>query len=421
MPFTPRSFGPIGVLAPIELAEFRDYLFPSDASRISGRVTGASPIHLLCKALLERGHHLVVFSLHPSVETEQMLAGARLRIYLGPISPKSVLNCYKNERRLLTGAIEREKLACLHAHWTYEYALAAIDTGLPHLISAHDAPLTCLRRDFIFYPFDSRAGQNGYRAVRTDIFWVARTLIAYKAARNAHRLTAVSPYVAEHLRRYRFHNKTIEVIPNGMPDEFFKRKRKAACGAAVTFATALGNWGKLKNGALAIEAFARVRRTLCGVRMLMFGAGFAADGPAEAWARRRGWHIGIDFRGHVPHAEIIDLLSHRVDALVHPSFVEAHPMPVIEAMSLGIPVIAGRDAGGVPWTLGDGAYGMLVDVHSPEEMASAMLRLAKDPEYRAKLGQAGRESAERRFHLDDVVDRYQAIYMELASRGSRKR
>jgi len=155
--------------------------------------------------------------------------------------------------------------------------------------------------------------------------------------------------------------------------------------------------------------------------MLMFGAGFAADGPAEAWARRRGWHAGIEFRGHVPHAEIIDLLSHQVDALVHPSFVEAHPMPLIEAMSLGIPVIGGRGSGGVPWTLGNGAYGILVDVHSPEEMVSAMLKLAQDPQYRAKLGQAGRESAERRFHLDDVVDRYEGIYMELASRGSRKR
>jgi L-malate glycosyltransferase len=409
-----HSFGPIGILAPIELAEFRDYLFPSEASKISCRITGASPIHLLCKALLERGHHLVVFALHPSVESEQVLEGERLRIYLGPSKPKSVLNYFREERRLLTSAIARERLACLHAHWTYEYALAAIDTDLPHLITAHDAPLSYLRRDIILNPFDDRNGKSYYQTIRTDIFWIVRTLIAYKAARSARRLTAVSPFVAEHLRRYHFHNETIEVIPNGMPREYFERPRKSVPGTAFTFATALHNWGRLKNAPVAIEAFAKVRKALPCARMLMFGGAFAADGPAATWARKRGWDAGIDFRGSVPHAEIIDLLSRQVDALVHPSLMEAHPMPLVEAMSLGVPVIAGTAAGGVPWTLGDGAYGVLVDVRSPDQVASAMLRLAQDRQLRDRLGAAGRESTKRRFHIEGVADRYESIYAQLA-------
>jgi L-malate glycosyltransferase len=414
-----RSFGPIGILAPIELAEFRDYLFPGEASKISGRIAGAPPIHMLCNALLKRGHHLVVFSLHPSVEAEQVLEGERLRIHLGPIKAKSVLNFYRDERRLLVGAIGREKPVCLHAHWTYEYGLAAIDSGLPHLITAHDAPLASLAWNFIFNPFDSQNTQNPYRTIRYDIFGVGRTVIAYKVARKARRLTAVSPYVAEHLRRYRFHHKAIEVIPNGMPSEYFARKRDRDRGTAFTFATALGDWGRLKNGASAIEAFAKVKKTLPGVQMSMFGAGYAPDGPAAAWARQRGWHTGIDFRGRVSHAEIIDFLSHRVDALVHPSHLEAHPMPLIEAMSLGIPAIGGRAAGGVPWTLGDGAYGLLVDVRSPDAIACAMLRLAQDEQLRTRLGAAGREAAKRRFHVDDVAECYEDIYLQLASRTSR--
>jgi glycosyltransferase involved in cell wall biosynthesis len=274
-----------------------------------------------------------------------------------------------------------------------------------------------LRRDFILNPLSSLNAGSYYHHIKKNVFWVARTLNAYKAARNAGRMTAVSPYVAEHLRQYRFHNKPITVIPNGMPSEFFERPRKRGRGTAFTFATALGNWGQLKNGASAIEAFSKLKKAVPGVQMLMFGADYAADGPAAAWARKRDWETGIDFRGRVPHAEIIDVLSDRVDALVHPSLVEAHPMPLIEAMSLGIPAIGGRAAGGVPWTLGDGAYGLLVDVRSPDAIASAMLRVAQDEELRTRLGAAAREAAKRRFHLDDVTDRYEDIYMQLVSLG----
>jgi glycosyltransferase involved in cell wall biosynthesis len=412
------SFGPIGILAPIELAEFHDFLFSVDARQATDRITGAPPIHLLCKALLQRGHHLVVCSLHPSVEGKQMLEGKRLRIYLGPIKPTSVLNSYRDERHFLISTLRTENIACLHAHWTYEYALAAIDSGLPHLITAHDAPLSCLRRDLILNPLSSQNAGNYYDHIKKNVFWVARTLIAYKAARNAGRLTAVSPYVAEHLRRYRFHNKPITVIPNGMPSEFFERQRKKReHEGAFTLAAALGNWGQLKNGAVAIEAFSKLKKALPGAQMLMFGADYATDGPAAAWARKRGWETGIDFRGRVPHAKIIDVLSHRVDVLVHPSLMEAHPMPLIEAMSLGIPAIGGRAAGGVPWTLGDGAYGLLVDVRSPNAIAAAMLRLAKDEQLRNQLGAAAREAARRRFHIDDVTKRYEGIYLQLASQA----
>ena len=409
------DFGPIGILAPIELAEFRDYLSPKDTINASSRVAGGSPIHLLCKALLKRGRRIVVFSLHPSIKEKQVIEGEHLRIYLGPIAQRSILNCYEEERRFLTNAIQGEKLACLHAHWTYEYALAAIDSGLPYVITAHDAPLACFRWNLVLNPYD-RYGEGFKKAARNNAFWLARTLIAYRATRSAKHLTAVSPYVAEHLRQYGFYDKPIEVIPNGMPPEFLDRQLDERGGREFTFATALGNWGRLKNGDAAIAAFAKVRAALPNAKMLMFGGGYAPDGPAAAWARKKGYDVGIEFCGHVPHSAIIDTLARQVDVLVHPSHVEAHPMPLIEAMSLGIPAIGGNAAGGVPWTLGYGQYGMLVDVRSPDQIASAMLQLIQNDEVRTHLGEIARESIKRRFHIQQVADSYETIYAQLASR-----
>jgi L-malate glycosyltransferase len=413
-----RRQGTVGVLAPIELSEFREYLSRGALDAFPHKILGAAPVNLLCKELLRRGRRLVIFSLNPSVTSEHFFEGERLRIYVGPSKVSSVMNAFREERRFLTGRMARENLACLHAHWTYEYALAAIDTGLPHVITAHDAPMDYLWRNLIFIPNRRYGRQSYYRIARNNVFWIAHTLVAYNALRKAQRLVAVSPYVADHLHQYRFTSKEVEIIPNGVPSEYFKRRVGHRSGSdSIAFATLLSGWSRLKNGAPAIQAFAEVRRTLPNARMIMFGPEYSPDGPAANWARQLGIEQGIEFQGPLPNQEVIKALSERIDVLVHPSLVEAHPMALIEAMSIGIPVIGGRQAGGVPWTLGDG--GLLVDVCSPKAIASAMLQIASDGVARTHLGQRARMSIMRRFHLTQVTDRYEAIYSSLVSTAYR--
>jgi L-malate glycosyltransferase len=408
----------IGVLAPIELSEFRDYLPHGALDNFPHKIRDATSVNLLCKELLRRGKRLAIFSLHPAVTSEYMFEGDRLRIYLGPSKASSVINGFRSERRFLTDRIARENLACLHAHFTYEYALAAIDSGLPHVVTARDTPIHYLWQNLIFIP-DRRYGYRSYyQTIRNNVFWIARTLVAYKAIRKAQRLVAVSPYVADHLRQYRFTTREVEIIPNGVPSEYFERRVRRRSGSdSITFATLLSGWSRLKNGAPAIQAFAEVRRTLPNATMIMFGPGYSPDGPAASWARQLGIEQGIEFKGHVPNREIIRTLSERIDVVVHPSRVEAHPMPLIEAMSMGIPVIGGRQAGGVPWTLGDG--GLLVDVCSPKAIASAMLQIASDGVARMHLERLARTSVMERFHLAQVTDRYEEIYSSLVSEAHR--
>lgn len=409
----PASATAIGVVGPIELAEYRDYLYPDALAGSFPRGLGGAPVNLLCKELLDRGHRLVVFSLDRSIKDERIFAGKRLKIYLGPYT-NNARNLFSQERKFLLHAIRQENVSMLHAHFTYEFALAAIESGLPHVVTAHDAPINCLRYKFAMP--DPRTIGSYYRTTRAVIYWTLRTLMAYKAARAAQRVVAVCPYVAEHLRRYRLRAEPAEIVPNGVPAAYFERTPRTGQGT-VTFATVLSGWAGLKNGGVAIEAFTRVRRALPDARMLMLGDGHSADGPAAGWARERGWDDGIEFLGLVPHADVIDLLSRHVDVLVHPSLEEAHPMPLIEAMSLSIPAIGGSGVGGVPWTLGEGEYGVLVDVRSAEQLASAMLRLAQDEQGRVELGIAGRRSVKSRFHIAQVADRYEAIYAELASQA----
>jgi glycosyltransferase involved in cell wall biosynthesis len=208
------------------------------------------------------------------------------------------------------------------------------------------------------------------------------------------------------------------VIPNGMPATLFDRAvSRAVQTEGPVFATILTGWAGRKNGQVAIEAFARLRQSFPLARLVMFGAGHGVHEPAAAWAHERGIEGGIEFVGQIPHATLLDRLSTEVNVLLHPALEEAQPMALIEAMALGIPVIAGKDAGGVPWTLDDGRGGILVDVRSSTSVVEAMLRLARNPAESQRVGDAGRDIALRRHHIARVADAYEQIYAQLGEQA----
>jgi glycosyltransferase involved in cell wall biosynthesis len=100
-----------------------------------------------------------------------------------------------------------------------------------------------------------------------------------------------------------------------------------------------------------------------------------------------------------------------LDVFVLPSFAEGTPNSIVEAMSHGIPVIA-SEVGGIPDMIGDDA-GIRVAPGDSTALAEAMLRLAKDPELRKKMGVAAQERYQKLFSpkvvLPLIVDTYQRI------------
>jgi glycosyltransferase involved in cell wall biosynthesis len=242
--------------------------------------------------------------------------------------------------------------------------------------------------------------------------------MAWKAIRRAQHLVAVSPHVEAHLRRYHFLRNHSVVVPNGLPGTLFSQGTKEKTnGSCVHFATVLNGWGNYKNGQAAIEAFAITRRSIADAKLLMFGAGHGPGEIAEVWARKNGLHEGIEFVGMLPHEALLSRLAESVDVLVHPALEEAQPMSIIEAMSLGIPVIGGRSSGGVPWTLDDGQAGILVDVGKPAAIAKAMVDLARDKKLGTEWGMRGRKLAESRYHISAIADAYETLYRQTRRRA----
>lgn len=118
---------------------------------------------------------------------------------------------------------------------------------------------------------------------------------------------------------------------------------------------------------------------------------------------------------------VSDVLLHslycRADLFVHATRFEGSSLVTLEAMAHGLPVVATR-AGGIPDKVIDGETGRLVEPGDVTALAAAIGALAREPETRRRLGDAGRAHVRARFAWPVLVDRHIALYEELL-RGER--
>lgn len=373
----------IGLAGPVDLAPLAPYFASPLPPVHSGPSTG-----WLARTWREQGHRVTVYALSSEITEPQLHEGDGVRLTIAPQRPRArdrALDLFRAERHALTEAMRAHPADLISAHWTYEFALAAIASGLPAYVTARDTPLR--------YAWEMR---SAYR-------WLRHSM-ALPAVHKATAVSANSPYTATHLRRCLAARRPIEVIPNAVRTDHLPTTTAPPAGNTPVFATASQGWGRLKNTTAALRAFALVRNRLPHARLLMLGAGHGPDGPAHTWATTHNLATNVEFAGQVPHADMLNRLAAEAHALIHPSRVESFSMICAEAMGMGIPVVAGHRSGAVPWVVGDA--GLLVDIDRPKHIAEAMLSLAQHPTMRADLGSAGRARTRRDFSMTDVADAY---------------
>lgn len=139
------------------------------------------------------------------------------------------------------------------------------------------------------------------------------------------------------------------------------------------------------------------------------------DGPLRGelttLARKLDVDKYIHFAGWKSQAESAAILAES-DVLVLPSLYECGGAVVLEAMAVGLPVIATKWGGPADYL--DNSCGVLVEPHSAnffvDGLAAAMIRLASDPALREKMGAAGRRKIEEQYDWQRKVDRILELY-----------
>jgi glycosyltransferase involved in cell wall biosynthesis len=391
------------IVGPVNLVDLVDLLDPAHRAPAAQqpRHHGTAPGQI-ARALHARGHEVSLVTAMPGMPAESF-SGARLTIRRidGRTSRlRHTVTRWSAQVSAMREAILGLAPDVVHSNWAYEAGLAAARSGLPHVATVRDAPLTVLR----WYPRPDR--------------WVRATLPYELRIRYGHSsvVTAVSPYLAHSWRRQTRWPSPVEVIPNIAPGAPAQPTTEQVDAHRATFVEVADDEQR-KNVATLLRAFALVRRTHPEARLVVMGRGLDASGPTAALARRDGLDAGVEFLGPRGAAEVALRLRMAV-AHVHCAREETFGNTLVEAMSAGTPVIGGRASGAVPWVLGSGRAGVLVDVRDPAAVAAAMRRLADDPAERARLSAAGLREVER-FAASRVSELYEGAYRRAIALGSR--
>ncbi|MFA7315965.1 MAG: glycosyltransferase family 4 protein [Sulfuricella sp.] len=399
----------IGIVGPLGTPDI-EHLLDGDTSHLPREMKGASLLVTLIEALIRSGHEVVAFTTDPALEPRRqnrvIARGHQFTVHYVPRRRHSLrpdrgargrmLDFFALERHALTDAILEERPDVVHAHWSYEFGAAALDTGLPCLLTCHDSPWAILN-------------------MQRDLYRVGRLLMAKSVLRRTQHATVVSPYLVGALRGMT--GASLSVVPNPLPDTVLEAGHPRSAPDFVTrlpqIAMLLNGWTSIKNPEPGMLAMKRVCDEYPGAKMHLYGPGFGPDERAWSWAVEHHMEEAFVFHGWTPYAQTMRELA-EMDILLHPALEESFGMTIAEAMGLGLPVVAGQNSGAVPWVLGaENGGGTLVDVRSPEEIAEALLEILADPALYASYSTQGRARASMHFSSSAVAQSYLEHYRQV--------
>jgi glycosyltransferase involved in cell wall biosynthesis len=172
----------------------------------------------------------------------------------------------------------------------------------------------------------------------------------------------------------------------------------------------IGRLIQLKGFELSLRAFAEFRRSFPGSEYWLIG-----DGPERKRLTNvvENLKIGdcVRFWGSIPRYEVFEKLS-ECNTLVHPSLHESGGWVCLEAMAAGRPVVCLDWAG--PAVQVTPETGIKILPISPDQvvkdLATAMTKLASEPEFCRRLGQEGRRRIAEHFDWETKADFMLRIY-----------
>jgi glycosyltransferase involved in cell wall biosynthesis len=142
-------------------------------------------------------------------------------------------------------------------------------------------------------------------------------------------------------------------------------------------------------------------------RVAIVGEGPDLD-ALQAQSRTLGVADAVHFLG--PSTDPLSALR-GMDVFVHPSWAEAFPYVILEAMSLARPILA-SDVGGIGEAVIDGESGVLIPPRDAHRLGGALIGLLEDPTRRALLGEAALRRVGQEFTRSVMIDRMTAVYVE---------
>jgi glycosyltransferase involved in cell wall biosynthesis len=171
----------------------------------------------------------------------------------------------------------------------------------------------------------------------------------------------------------------------------------------------VGRLVPVKDHATLLEAVALLKRDGVDATLVVSG-----DGPLREPLLAKAAGLGIQDQVRLlGHRKDVEVVLAALDVFVLSSVSEGLSNTILEAMATGLPVVATR-VGGADELVRESETGLLVAPGSPREMAATLGRILTNPSSGQAMGAAGRDRVEAEFALSTMVQRYEALYLDLA-------
>jgi glycosyltransferase involved in cell wall biosynthesis len=377
----------IGIAAPVPLhlldIDFKGKSIPDTNNRV--------PItSLLINALLQKGHEIVVYTTSYKIAEPVVIESDRATICVAPFTPHPGRDFFKLIRQNLIQLMNKYPADIINAHWSYEYAWAALDTNIPVVVTVRDHAFTILKYHLI--PF---------RVVR----WLMNSIVLSRAKE----LTTNSHYLFELLSKSEQKKTTIihNFYPKIIENYFVSNEKKLDYIVSVN-----NGFGKRKNIENGLLAFQQIRKKYPSLTYYLLGHDMDMEGLAHQYAKKHNLTPGVVFMGPKSYTETMEIIAFS-KMLLHTSREESFGNTLLEAMVLGTPVVGGSKSGNVPFLLGHGKYGVLCNVDSVDEIQKAAEKILSNSTYANQLTLEAHHYATSSFSEDSIIDQYINLYKKV--------
>lgn len=308
--------------------------------------------------------------------------------------------------------------------WTFGFNVALAravprlaESWRPDVLHAHDwlvAQAGVLSQEALTLPLvvTFHATENGRqrgelasdfsRAVDSTERWLTR---------QADARIVCSAFMREEVHRQFGRSLSVSVIPNGIdPQQWHvspaaRARARAEHGHPLVVYT--GRLEREKGVQTLIDATRRVQRRVEGVRVVITGAGGAAE-RLQSQVRRRRLHESVAFAGWVSERELRALVA-AADVAVVPSLYEPFGFVALEATALGTPLVV-SDVGGLAEIVDNGRTGLTFRPGDAAQLATALIETLTDPVAAQARVRRARAELEPRFGWDSIARQTVDVY-----------
>ncbi len=162
-----------------------------------------------------------------------------------------------------------------------------------------------------------------------------------------------------------------------------------------------------------IQAMPKILREFPNVTLEVIGEGEHRR-QLEKLTKKLKLEKKVIFTGFIQE---IDEKMKEFDVYIQPSYSESFGLAIVQAMSLGIPIVA-TNTGGIPEVVTAGKSGLLIEPGKPAAIAEAVISLLRDPRRAKNMGELAREEAKIKFNLPDMIKEMERIYEAVAKSRS---